>query len=78
MSGVTTIHLLRLAQLSPGSLVAALFKSLKAELIWREKWPTQRQAEAAISQYIKGFCNTRRRLSYLGSITPLAFEAKAA
>jgi hypothetical protein len=55
MSGVTTIHLLRLAQLSPGSLVAALFKSLKAELIWREKWPTQRQAEAAISQYIKGF-----------------------
>jgi hypothetical protein len=32
----------------PGSLVAALFKSLKAELIWRQKWPARRQVEAAM------------------------------
>ncbi|MFA7585157.1 MAG: IS3 family transposase, partial [Novosphingobium sp.] len=52
--------------------------SLKAELIWRQSWPTRPQAEAAIFQYINGFYNTRRRHSYLGGISPLAFEAKVA
>src|SRR3546814_3470292 len=28
------------------SAVETFFKSLKAELIWRQKWPTRRQAEA--------------------------------
>ena len=58
--------------------VETFFKSLKAELIWRQSWPTRRQAEAAIFQYINGFYNTRRRHSYLGGISPLAFEAKVA
>jgi transposase InsO family protein len=39
---------------------------------------SRRQAEAAIFQYINGFYNTRRRHSYLGGISPLAFEAKVA
>jgi len=60
------------------SAVETFFKSLKAELIWRQNWPTRRQAEAAIFQYINGFYNTRRRHSYLGGISPLAFEAKVA
>ena len=60
------------------SAVETFFKSLKAELIWRQKWPNRRQAEAAIFQYINGFYNTRRRHSYLGGISPLAFEAKVA
>jgi putative transposase len=58
--------------------VETFFKSLKAELIWRQKWQTRRQAEAAIFQYINGFYDTRRRHSYLGGISPLAFEAKVA
>ncbi|MBV2186164.1 MAG: IS3 family transposase [Rhizobium sp.] len=58
--------------------VETFFKSLKAELIWRQSWPTRRQAEAAIFQYINGFYNSRRRHSYLGGISPLAFEAKVA
>ncbi|EQA97216.1 hypothetical protein L286_23085 [Sphingobium sp. HDIP04] len=33
---------------------------------------------AAIFQYINGFYNSRRRHSYLGGISPLAFEAKVA
>jgi hypothetical protein len=53
-------------------------KSLKAELICRQKLLTWRQAEAAIFQYINGFCNTRRHHSYLGSISPLTFKAKVA
>jgi len=56
--------------------VETYFKSLKAKLIWRQKWPTRRQAEAAIFQYINAFYNTRRRHSYLGGIRPLTFEAK--
>lgn len=58
--------------------VETFFKTIKAELIWRQSWPTRRQAEAAIFQYINGFYNTRRRHSYLGGISPLAFEAKVA
>ncbi len=66
--------------------VETFFKSLKAELIWRQTWLTRRQAEAAMlllrnacgPQYINGFYNTRRRHSYLGGISPLAFEAKVA
>jgi putative transposase len=48
------------------------------EAIWRQKWHTRRQAETAIFQYINGFYNARRRHSYLGGISPLAFEAKVA
>ncbi len=58
--------------------VETFFKSLKAEVLWRQTWPTRRQAETAIFQYINGFYNPRRRHSYLGGISPLAFEAKVA
>ena len=54
------------------------FKSLKAEMLWRQTLSTRQQATAAIFQYVNGFYNPRRRHSYLGSISPLAFEAKAA
>lgn len=60
------------------SMVETFFKSLKAELIWRQKWETRRQAEGAIFQYINGFYNPRRRQSSLGGKSPLAFERKAA
>ncbi|MGK2870959.1 MAG: IS3 family transposase [Alphaproteobacteria bacterium] len=58
--------------------VETFFKSVKAELIWRRSWTTRLQTEAAIFQYINGFYNARRRHSYLGGISPLAFEAKMA
>jgi putative transposase len=58
--------------------VETFFKTIKAELIWRQNWTTRRQAEAAIFGYINGFYNARRRHSYLGGVSPLAFEAKVA
>ncbi len=58
--------------------VETFFKSLKAEVLWRQSWPTRRQAETAIFQYINGFYNPRRRHSDSGGISPLAFEAKVA
>jgi putative transposase len=60
------------------SMVETFFKSLKAELIWRQKWETRRQAEGAIFQYINGFYNPRRRHSSLGGKSPLAFERRVA
>ena len=59
-------------------MVETFFKSLKAELIWRNRWETRRQAEGAIFQYINGFYNPRRWHSSLGGKSPLAFERKAA
>ena len=59
-------------------IVETLFKSIKAELIWRNSWDTRCQAEGVIFQYIKGFYNTRRRHSSPGGKSPLAFERKAA
>jgi transposase InsO family protein len=54
--------------------VMNLLSSIKAELIWRNRWETRHQAEATIFQYINGFYNPRRRHSSLGGKSPLAFE----
>ena len=66
------------ARTANNAAVETFFKSLKAEVLWRQNWLTRRQAETAIFQYINGFYNPRRRHSYLGGISPLAFEAKVA
>jgi transposase InsO family protein len=60
------------------SMVETFFKSIKAELIWRNRRDTRRQAQGAIFQYVNGFYNPRRRHSSLGGKSPLAFERKAA
>ena len=56
------------------AVVETLFKTLKAELIWRSVWLTRRQVELALFEYINGFYNPRRRHSTLGGKSPLAFE----
>jgi putative transposase len=58
--------------------VETFFKTIKAELIWRDTWDTRRQAEMAIFEYINGFYNPRRRHSALGWKSPVAFERKVA
>jgi putative transposase len=70
--------------------VETLFKTIKAELIWRRSWETRRQAETAFAivlepmahngalQYINGFYNPRRQHSALGGKSPLAFERQVA
>ena len=59
------------------SIVETFFKSIKPGLIWRNRWETRHQVEGAISQYINGFYNPRRRHSSLGGKSPLSFERKA-
>ena len=55
--------------------VETFFKSLKAELVWREKYETRERAQNALFHYINGFYNPRRRHSYLGSISPVKYES---
>ena len=57
--------------------VETFFKSLKAELIWREQYETREQAQNTLFHYINGFYNPRRRHSYLGSISPVKYERLA-
>lgn len=58
------------------AVVETFFKSLKAELIWRQTWKTRHQVISALFQYINGFYNTRRRHSTIGGISPADFERK--
>jgi hypothetical protein len=43
-------------------MVEAFFKSIKAELIWRNRWDTCRQSEGAVFQYINGVLSTATAL----------------
>jgi putative transposase len=52
------------------SMVETFFKSVEAELIWRNHWNTCHQAESVIFQYVNGFYNPRRRLSSLHGKAP--------
>ena len=56
------------------AVVETFFKTLKAELIWRNTWQTRQQVTTALFQYINGFYNSRRRHSAIGGIAPIRFE----
>ena len=56
--------------------VETFFKTINAELIWRDTRETRRQAEMTIFEDINGFCNPLVRHTALGSTGPVAFERK--
>ena len=58
--------------------VETFFKTIKAELIWRQPWETRRKVEIAIFEYINGFYTPHRRHSALGWKSPVDFERKVA
>jgi len=60
------------------AVVETFFKTLKAELIWRNTWQTRKQVQMALFNYINGFYNPKRRHSTLGGLSPMAFERQAA
>lgn len=51
------------------AVAESFFKTLKAELVYRNKYTTRKEAEESIFDYIKNFYNTRRRHSALGNMT---------
>ena len=56
------------------AVVESFFSTLKKELIHRRAWQTRVEARSAIHEYIEVFYNRTRRHSYLGFVSPAAFE----
>ena len=54
--------------LEPVAFTRSIFKTIRAELVRRGIWEARRQAEAALFQYINGFCNPRRRAASTGVV----------
>jgi transposase InsO family protein len=52
----------------------AFFSTLKSELVYRVRFATRAQAQAAIFEWIEAFYNLRRRHSSLGNLSPVDFE----
>ncbi|MBR0560517.1 IS3 family transposase [Neokomagataea sp. TBRC 2177] len=60
------------------AVTESFFKTLKAELIWRQSWSSRQEVEQAIADYIHNFYNTKRLHSALQWKSPLDYERKAA
>jgi transposase InsO family protein len=54
--------------------VESFFATLKQELVYRQRFETRAQAQAALFDYIEVFYNRQRRHSALGYLCPVAFE----
>jgi transposase InsO family protein len=52
----------------------SFFGSLKKELLRRRSWPTRREAQSAIFEWIEGWYNPRRLHSTLGYLSPNNYE----
>jgi putative transposase len=58
------------------AVAESFFATLKLELIYRHIWPTRRQAELAIFDFIAGWYNQHRRHSALGFLSPAEVERR--
>ena len=54
----------------------SFFATLKAELVYRERFKTRQEAKAKIFEYIEVFYNRQRRHSTLGQKSPVDFERR--
>jgi transposase InsO family protein len=59
------------------AMAESFFGTIKTELLYRRPWPTLESARQAIAEYIELFYNTWRRHSYLGYVSPAAYERQA-
>jgi putative transposase len=59
------------------AVAETFFATLKKELVYRHSWPTRRQLETAVFDYIEAFYNRRRRHTTLGMLSPIDYENQA-
>ena len=59
------------------AVAESFFSSLKKERIGRRIYPTRQEARSDVFDYIEMFYNRTRRHSYLGQVSPYAFERSA-
>ena len=60
------------------AMAESFFATLKTELLHRHVWPTRRQAELAIFEFVAGWYNQHRRHSALGFRSPADVERRTA
>jgi transposase InsO family protein len=60
------------------AVAETFFATLKTELVYRHAWPTRRELEAEVFEYIEALYNLRRRHSLLGMLSPADYEAATA
>ena len=60
------------------AVAETFFATIKKELVHRYSWPTRRELQSEVFEYIERFYNPRRRHSTLGMLSPLEFEAEHA
>jgi putative transposase len=58
------------------SIAAVAPNALKTEWIAKKVYRTRDDARADVFDYIEGFCNTVRRHSMIGYVSPVEFERK--
>ena len=56
------------------AVAESFFATLKKELVRRRSWPTRRELQSAVFDYIETFYNRERRHSTLGYLSPREFE----
>ena len=57
------------------AVAESCFATLECELLDRRSWPTRRELQTAVFDFIEGFYNPRRRHSTLGYLSPANYEA---
>lgn len=56
------------------AVAESFFATLKKELVRRRSWPTRRELQSVVFDYIESFYNRERRHSTLGYLSPREFE----
>jgi putative transposase len=57
------------------AVVESFFKTLKAELVYQQRYATREQARRSVFEYVEVFYNRKRLHSSLGYVSPERFEA---
>ena len=70
----TTVSMSRRGDCYDNAVVESFFATVKRELLERQTWATRSATTVALAQYIDGWYNPYRRHSYLGYLSPAAFE----
>jgi transposase InsO family protein len=56
------------------AVAESFFATLKKELVHRRSWPTRRELETAVFEYVEIFYNRHRRHSTLGYLSLAQYE----
>jgi transposase InsO family protein len=65
---------LSLSRAYDNAVAEGFFATLKKELVNRRSWPTRRELDSEVFEYIEAFYNRVRRHSTLGMLALLQFE----